>query len=145
MWTFPLRRKSDAPAPLIAFYSYVSTQFGCSILALQTYNAKGCDNLTIRHLVSTHGNVFHLTCPYTSQENSRAECILCTINACVCTLLFHAHMPPKFWHDALATAILLIYLRPCRSPGTMLLIISSMAHHLPTTVSESLVVGVTLA
>ena len=36
VWTFPLRRKSDVAATLIAFYAYVSTQFGRPILALQT-------------------------------------------------------------------------------------------------------------
>ena len=34
VWTFPLRRKSDALATLTAFYSYVTTQFGRPILAL---------------------------------------------------------------------------------------------------------------
>ena len=34
VWTFSLRMKYDAPAELIGFYSYVSTQFGSSILAL---------------------------------------------------------------------------------------------------------------
>ena len=28
VWTFPLRRKSDVPATLTAFFAYVSTQFG---------------------------------------------------------------------------------------------------------------------
>ena len=34
VWTFPLRRKLDALSTLMAFYSYVSTQFGHHILAL---------------------------------------------------------------------------------------------------------------
>uniref|UniRef100_A0A453R386 Integrase catalytic domain-containing protein n=1 Tax=Aegilops tauschii subsp. strangulata TaxID=200361 RepID=A0A453R386_AEGTS len=40
VWTFPLRRKSDTLATLTAFYSYVTTQFGRPILALQTDNGK---------------------------------------------------------------------------------------------------------
>ena len=63
VWTFPLRKKSDVAATLIAFYSYVSTQFGRSIQALQTDNGKEFDNLPIRTLLSTHGTIFHLTCP----------------------------------------------------------------------------------
>ena len=115
VWTFPLRKKSDVPSTLTAFYSYVSTQFGRPILALQTDNGKEFDNLVIRTLLSTHGTIFRLTCPYTSQQNGRAEHVLCTINDCVCTLLFHAHVPPPFWPDALATATLLINIRPCRT------------------------------
>uniref|UniRef100_A0A453SKL0 Integrase catalytic domain-containing protein n=1 Tax=Aegilops tauschii subsp. strangulata TaxID=200361 RepID=A0A453SKL0_AEGTS len=68
-----------------------------------------------RNLLSAHGTIFRLTCPYTSQQNGRAERILCTLNDCICTLLFHAYMPPRFWPDALATATLLINLRPCRT------------------------------
>uniref|UniRef100_A0A453SGZ6 Integrase catalytic domain-containing protein n=1 Tax=Aegilops tauschii subsp. strangulata TaxID=200361 RepID=A0A453SGZ6_AEGTS len=67
-----------------------------------------------RHLLSSHGTVFRLTCPYTSQQNGRAERILRTLNECVRTLLFHAYMPSRFWPDALATATLLLNLRPCR-------------------------------
>ncbi|XP_071680137.1 uncharacterized protein [Lolium perenne] len=69
--------------------------FGRPILALQTDNDKEFDNITIRTLLSTHGTIFRLTCPYTSQQNGRTERVLCTLNDCVCTLLFHAHMPPS--------------------------------------------------
>nr|XP_051196486.1 uncharacterized protein LOC127309804 [Lolium perenne] len=41
--------------------------FGRHILALQTDNGKEFDNTTIRTLLSTHGTIFRLTCPYTSQ------------------------------------------------------------------------------
>ncbi|XP_071685281.1 uncharacterized protein [Lolium perenne] len=101
------RMKSDVASTLAAFYSYVSTQFGRPILALQTDNAKEFDNTTIRTLLSTHGTIFRLTCPYTSQQNGRAERVLRTLNDSVRTLLFHAHMPPQFWPDALSTATLL--------------------------------------
>ena len=67
VWTFPLRRKSDALSTLTAFYSYVSTQFGRPILALQTDNGKEFDNLAFRTFLSHHGTIFCLTCPYTSQ------------------------------------------------------------------------------
>jgi histone deacetylase 1/2 len=115
VWNFPLRRKSDVPATLTSFFSYVCTQFGRPIHALQSDNGKEFDNLTVRTLLATHGTVFRLTCPYTSQQNGRAERILRTLNDCVCTLLFRAYMPPCFWPDALATATLLINIRPCRS------------------------------
>ncbi|KAK1604353.1 hypothetical protein QYE76_028026 [Lolium multiflorum] len=104
VWTFPLRRKSDV----------VSTQFGRPIHALQTDNDKEFDNITIRSLLAARGAVFRLMCPYTSPQNGRAERMLRTLNDCVRTLLFHASMPPRFWPDALATATLLVNIRPCR-------------------------------
>ncbi|XP_071685228.1 uncharacterized protein [Lolium perenne] len=101
-------------ATLTAFFAFVSTQFGRPIHALQTDNGKEFDNITIRSLLATHGIVFRLTCPYTSSQNGRAERMLRTLNDCVRTLLFHASMPPRFWPDALATATLLVNIRPCR-------------------------------
>ena len=66
VWTFPLRRKSDALATLTNFYSYVTTQFGRPILALQTDNGKEFDNAAVRHLLasdrkSTRLNSSHIT------------------------------------------------------------------------------------
>ncbi|KAK1686527.1 hypothetical protein QYE76_047375 [Lolium multiflorum] len=96
VWTFPLRRKSDVAATLTAFFAFVSTQFGRPIHALQTDNGKEFDDITIRSLLAAHGAVFRLTCPYTSSQSGRAERMLRTLNDCVCTLLFHASMPPRF-------------------------------------------------
>jgi hypothetical protein len=55
VWTFPLCRKSDVSATLTSFFSYVSTQFGRTIHALQTDNGKEFDNLVVRTLLATHG------------------------------------------------------------------------------------------
>ncbi|XP_071681864.1 uncharacterized protein [Lolium perenne] len=107
----------DVATTLTAFFAFVSTQFGRSIHALQTDNGKEFDNITIRSLLATHGTIFRLTCPYTSSQNGRAERMLRTLNDCVRTLLFHASMPPRFWPDALATATLLVNIRPCRTHG----------------------------
>ncbi|KAK1691847.1 hypothetical protein QYE76_008544 [Lolium multiflorum] len=96
------------------------SHFGRPILALQTDNGKEFDNTTIRTLLSTHGTILRLTCPYTSQQNGRAERVLRTLNDCVCTLPFHAHMPPQFWPDALSIATLLVNLRPCPWLGSAL-------------------------
>ncbi|KAK1610837.1 hypothetical protein QYE76_034510 [Lolium multiflorum] len=108
------RIPSDVATTLTAFFAFVSTQFGRPIHAFQTDNGKEFDNITIRSLLATHGAIFRLTCPYTSSQNGRAERMLRTLNDCVRTLLFHASMPPRFWPDALATATLLVNIRPCR-------------------------------
>nr|XP_051202001.1 uncharacterized protein LOC127315563 [Lolium perenne] len=65
--------------------------FGRLIHVLQTDNGKEFDNVAVRTLLSSHGTIFRLTCPYTSQQNGRAERILRTLNDCVRTLLFHSH------------------------------------------------------
>ena len=55
-----------------------------------------------------------LTCPYTSQQNGRAERILRTLNDGLRTLLFQASAPLMFWPDALAASTYLLNRRPCR-------------------------------
>ena len=98
---------------------FFGNEFLCEVFSSEHpyNNGKEFDNLAVRTLLTTHGTTFRLTCPYTSQQNCRAECVLRTLNDCVRTLLFHAHMPPRFWPDALSTASLLLSIRPCRTHG----------------------------
>ncbi|KAM3280467.1 hypothetical protein ACQJBY_047323 [Aegilops geniculata] len=70
--------------------------------------------------------MLRLSCPYTSQQNGKAERILRTLNDSVHALLFHASLPPRFWAEALNTATFLLNQRPChhsapRTPHELLL------------------------
>jgi len=56
----------------------------------------------------TNGIIFHLSCPYTSPQNGKAERILRTLNNSMQTLLIDASMPPKYWAEALAVATYLL-------------------------------------
>jgi histone deacetylase 1/2 len=114
-WTFPMRHKSEVASLLTAFYAYVQTQFQRPILALQTDNGREFDNSTVHSLLSRHGTIMRFSCPYTSQQNGKAERILRTLNDGVRALLFHASMPAKFWAEALSTSTFLLNRRPCRS------------------------------
>ena len=58
---------------------------------------------------------FHLTCPYTSPQNGKAERVLRTLNNSVRTMLIHASMPPKYWAEALAAATYMLNRRPSSS------------------------------
>ena len=125
-WTFPLKHKSEIFSILTEFFAYVQTQFQLPILALQTDNGREFDNHTVRALLARHGTHFRLSCPYTSQQNGKAERTLRTLNDGLRALLFHASMPPRFWAEALSTSTYLLNRRPChstapRSPHEMLL------------------------
>ena len=113
-WTFPLHHKSDVLPTLISFHAFVRTQFSLPSQCFQTDNGREFDNSASRAFFATHGIALRLTCPYTSQQNGRAECVLRTINDSVHTLLFHASVPATFWPDTLATATYLLNRRPCR-------------------------------
>jgi len=82
LWTFPLWKKSEVLPTLRAFLAYVHTQFRLPVLALQTDNGKEFDS-TASRLLAEHGIQFRLSCPYTSQQNRKAEWVLRTLNDCV--------------------------------------------------------------
>jgi transposase InsO family protein len=79
-WTFPLRHKSDVLPTLISFNAFVRTQFQVPIMSFQTDNGREFDNSASRAFFATHGIALRLTCPYTSQQNGRAERVLRTLN-----------------------------------------------------------------
>jgi hypothetical protein len=113
-----------------AFFAYVQTQFQQPILALQTDNGREFVNSAVHSLLSTHGAVIRFSCPYTSQQNGKAERVLHTLNEGVHALLFHASMPGKFWAEALYTSTFLLNRRPCRStaphiPHALLLLLTT--------------------
>jgi hypothetical protein len=117
IWTFPIQQKSDVFPIIMDFFSYVQTQFGLPILALQTNNGKEYDTYALHHFLSNRGVVLRLSCPNTSQQNGKAERVLRTLNDCVRTMLIHNGAPLTFWAEALQTATYLLNRRPCRTTG----------------------------
>jgi transposase InsO family protein len=124
IWTFPVRQKYEVLPIIRSFFSYVHTQFRLPILALQTDNGIEFDSIAMRQFLAAHGTVFRLSCPYTSQQNGKAERVLRTIHDCVRTLLIHSAAPLMFWAKALNTATYLINRRPCHTSD------STTPHHL---------------
>jgi hypothetical protein len=115
LWTFPLRLKSDAFPTLTQFFAYVKTQFGVTIKAVQCDNGREFDNSNSRTFFLTHGVLLHMSCPYTSSQNGKAERIIRTTNNTIRSLLFQASIPPTFWVEALHTATLLLNILPTKT------------------------------
>ena len=85
-----LASKSDVYPIIIEFYAYTRTQFQLPVLAMQTDNGREFDNAAVRALLASHGSVLRLSCPYTSQQNGKAERTLRMLNDSLRSLLFHA-------------------------------------------------------
>ena len=115
VWIFSLKRKSDVHPILRDFFTYVRTQFQLPVFSLQTDNGREFDNTYSREFFARHGAAIRLSCPYNSQQNGKAECILRTLNDSVRTLLLHASMPPRFWAEALNTTTFLLNRWPCHT------------------------------
>lgn len=144
MWTFPLCHKSDVLPTLMLFHAFVGTQFQRPIQCFQTDNGKEFDNTASRAFFAKHGIALRLTCPYTSQQNGRAERVLRTLNDGLRALMFQTALPPSFWLDALATSTYLLNRRPCRPRQNSTPFELLFGTALTTVISASLVVSATL-
>jgi hypothetical protein len=103
VWIFPLRNKSDTFLTLSNCFAFVFTQFGRTIKVVQCDNGHEFDNASSRAFFASSGVVLRMSYPYTSSQNSKAECSLRTINNMLCSLLFQASMPARYWVEALHT------------------------------------------
>jgi hypothetical protein len=56
-----------------------------------------------------------MSCPYTSPQNGKAERTLRTINNMICSLLFQASFPVRYWIDELHTATYLLNHLPSKT------------------------------
>jgi hypothetical protein len=112
-WTFPLVRKSEVATHIINFCAYVHKQFSLPIKVVQADNRTEFVNNALTTFFASSDIHSRLSCPYTSSQNGKAERIIRSPNDMCRTLLIHAHMPPKYWAEALATATYLLNRRPC--------------------------------
>ncbi|KAL8128591.1 hypothetical protein V2J09_017746 [Rumex salicifolius] len=98
---------------------------------IQCDHGREFDNNELRSFFSSNGVVFRFSCPHTSQQNGKAERMIRTITNTVRTLLFHGHLPPRFWVEALHTTVYLLNITPTttlalRTPH------QALFHQLPT-------------
>lgn len=84
----------------------VQTQHSSMIKALQSDN--GGEYVAVHRLCGRMGIQSRYSCPYTSQQNGRAERKHRHIVEIELTLLAQAHMPLTYWWDAFLVAMLLI-------------------------------------
>ncbi|GJZ05244.1 ribonuclease H-like domain-containing protein [Tanacetum coccineum] len=112
VWVYLLVRKSDVVSKFILFRNYVRTQFKCEIRAFQCDHGGGFDNRNLHDLFNTHGIQFRFSCPKTSQQNSKSERMVRTLNNIIRTLLFQAKLPPTYWVEALHMAVHILNILP---------------------------------
>jgi hypothetical protein len=104
LWTFPLKLKSDTFTTLSYFFAYVSTQFDRTVKAIQCDNGREFDNSSTRFFLLSNGTQYRMSCPYTSQQNDKTECIIRLVNNVIRTLLIQASLPGRYWAKGLHTA-----------------------------------------
>ncbi|KAJ9545643.1 hypothetical protein OSB04_025350 [Centaurea solstitialis] len=112
VWIYALCAKSEVFEKFQLFNTYVKTQFNCAIKSFQCYHGGEFDNSKMHDLFTSHGIQMRFSCPKTSQQNGKFRRMIRTINIIICTILFHAHLPPIYWVDALNMATHLLNLLP---------------------------------
>ncbi|KAJ9555155.1 LOW QUALITY PROTEIN: hypothetical protein OSB04_009769 [Centaurea solstitialis] len=105
LWVFPLRAKSEVFSVFKTFRAYVLNQFKTDIQLFQCDNGREFNNQPFLDFFKTHGIKIRFSCPYTSQQNGKAERTIRTINNTLRTSLIQASLPPKFWVEALLSAV----------------------------------------
>ncbi|KAJ9562428.1 hypothetical protein OSB04_007588 [Centaurea solstitialis] len=105
LWVFPLRAKSEVFSVFKTFRAYVLNQYKTDIQLFQCDNGRKFNNQPFLDFLKTHGIKICFSCPYTSQQNGKAERIIRTINNTLRTSLIQASLLPKFWVEALLSSV----------------------------------------
>jgi len=84
------------------------------VKAVQCNNDREFDNSPCTFFL-THWTHLHMSYPYTSPQNCRAERIIRTINNVVRSLLFQASMPPSYWVEGMHIATHLLNILPTKT------------------------------
>lgn len=113
-WFYPLKTKSDVSLVLPAFLTFVQTQFSCKVKIFQSDGGTEFVNTRIRSLFMENGTHHHISCPYTPQQNGRAERKHRHITETGLKKVFNALAPASYWVDAFTSATYIINRLPSK-------------------------------
>jgi hypothetical protein len=86
----------------------VSTQFDRTVKAIQCDNGHEFNNSSICFFLLSNATQLWMSCPYTSPQNGKVECIIHSVDNVIRTLLIQASLPGRYWVEGLHTATCLL-------------------------------------
>ena len=111
---YMLKQKDDVFSVFQSFHTMIQTQFSANIQILRFNNSGEYVNKKFQDYFATHGLLHKNSCAQTPQKNGVAErknqLILETARA----LLLGAHVPSRYWDDAIATTVYLLNRMPSK-------------------------------
>lgn len=110
VWTLLLLEKSEVPKLLKNFIAFVERQFKKQVKVVRSDN--GTEFTCLRSYFQESGIVHQTSCVATPQQNGRVERKHRHILNVARALLFQAHLPVKFWGEAILAATHLINRTP---------------------------------
>lgn len=116
-WFYPLKVKSDFYHVLESFVALVQTQFSCKVKVFQSDGGTEFTNGRVRTFFNKNGTHHRMSCPYTPQQNGRAERKHRHITETGLAMMFYAHIPAQLWTHAFSSATYIINRLPTRLLG----------------------------
>ncbi|GJZ79406.1 retrovirus-related pol polyprotein from transposon TNT 1-94 [Tanacetum coccineum] len=107
-WLYPLKTKTGFYSVLPVFINLVQTQCSRKIKTFQSDGGTEFVNQIVRKIFEDNGTFHRFSCPYTPQQNGRAERKHRHIVETGLAMLFNAHVPASYWVDAFTTATFII-------------------------------------
>ncbi|XP_020114487.1 uncharacterized protein LOC109728471 isoform X3 [Ananas comosus] len=107
-WLYLLKFKHEVFDKFFEFKKMVENIFHSSIKIFQSDNGTEFVNDKFSSFCSQNGIIHRFSCPYTPQQNGLAERKHRHLSNIVRSLLFQAGLPPRFWAEAIQTAVFLV-------------------------------------
>lgn len=103
-----LKKKSDAVDGFKDFFNMFHTQTGNKVKTLRTDNGTELINEEINELRSELGFIHQTSCPFSSQQNGKAEREIRTLSEATTTILIESKSPKNMWAEAMAYVVFTI-------------------------------------
>lgn len=107
-WLTLLPSKDKVFDAFLNFQNYVTNQFNGKIKVLRSDNGGEYTSHKFKEHLANHGIIHQTSCPYTPQQNGVAERKNRHLMEVARSIMFHSHVPKRFWGDAVMTACYLI-------------------------------------
>ncbi|XP_010422526.1 PREDICTED: uncharacterized protein LOC104707795 [Camelina sativa] len=108
---------TPSSSPCVSFktsLNYVTNHFNAKIKVLRSDNGGEYTGHRFKEHLAKHGILHQTSCPYTPQQNGVAERKNRHLMEVALSIMFHKHVPKRYWEDALMTACYLINRTPTK-------------------------------
>lgn len=113
-WLYVMKNKHEVFEIFRSFHCMIKTQFSAKLQIVRSDNGGEYDNAQFHKYFQEHGLHHETSCSQTPQQNGVAERKNRHILEITRTLLIAAHVPKRFWTDAVVTAVYLMNRLPSR-------------------------------
>ena len=115
VWVYILKRKSEVLRRFQEWKAMVERSTGRKVIAVRTDNGGEYTSVEFQSYLRKEGIKHEFTVSRTPEQNGVAERLNRTLMESVRSMLVGAHLPQRFWADALATAVYLRNRSPTKS------------------------------